>query len=477
MISPTLTTNPTTTTVNHSLSKGACTTPVISPIVNAHGERVILGETVNMSKDDALEALQSALNSYDKGMGTWANAPLATRIEAIEKFNDFLIQKRDEIAELLMWEICKTKGDAYKEIDRTIEYMQRTVNEVQELTGPKRKALGTMLLLGPSNYPINETLTVMLPALLMGNSVIIKTPKVGTLAVLALADGFKQCFPEGVVSVLNGDGRELVSPIIASEKLNAFCFIGGTNTAKYILQNNPIPHRLKTILGLGAKNPAIVLPDADLKKAAAECVKGALGYNGQRCTALKAIFVHRAVADDFAKLVAKEVEGLQCGNPWEVGVSITPIEPSSIAYMEQLIDDATATSGARIINQDGAKTTGNLFTPAVLYPVALDSRVAHEEQFGPVVPIIPFNDQQLVIDWMKDSPFAQQASIFTTNKSAHKELLTAAENIYSRININAQCQRGPDHLPFTASKDSGMGVLSIKDALLEFSRPVIIQGE
>ena len=220
-----------------------------------------------------------------------------------------------------------------------------------------------------------------------------------------------------------------------------------------------------------------MLPDADLKKAAAECVKGALGYNGQRCTALKAIFVHRAVADDFAKLVAKEVEGLQCGNPWEVGVSITPIEPSSIAYMEQLIDDATATSGARIINQDGAKTTGNLFTPAVLYPVALDSRVAHEEQFGPVVPIIPFNDQQLVIDWMKDSPFAQQASIFTTNKSAHKELLTAAENIYSRININAQCQRGPDHLPFTASKDSGMGVLSIKDALLEFSRPVIIQGE
>ena len=78
---------------------------------------------------------------------------------------------------------------------------------------------------------------------------------------------------------------------------------------------------------------------------------------------------------------------------------------------------------------------------------------------------------------MKDCPFAQQISIFTTNKSEHEDLMTAALGIYSRININRQCQRGPDHLPFTASKNSGMGVLSIEGALLEFSRPVIIEGD
>ena len=314
--------------------KTAETTPVISPIVDAKGERVFLKDVPSMTKEDALNALQAATASYDKGVGKWATSKLSIRIEAIEKFNDFLLEKREEIAKLLMWEICKTKEDAYKEVDRTVEYMQKTVEAVGTLTGAKRAPLGTMLLLGPSNYPINETLTVMLPALLMGNSVIIKTPKVGTLAVLALEEGFKKCFPEGVVSVITGDGRELVSPLIASEKLDAFCFIGGTKTAQYILKENPIPHRLKTVLGLGAKNPGVVLPDADLKKAAAECVKGALSYNGQRCTALKALFVHRSIADNFSKLVASEVNNLKCGNPWEEGVSITPIEPSSINYME-----------------------------------------------------------------------------------------------------------------------------------------------
>jgi acyl-CoA reductase-like NAD-dependent aldehyde dehydrogenase len=170
-----------------------------------------------------------------------------------------------------------------------------------------------------------------------------------------------------------------------------------------------------------------------------------------------------------------EVEKLKCGNPWDDGVNITPIEPSSVEYMTQLVDDATAVAGAKVINNNGGTTVGNLFTPALMYPVTTQCRVANEEQFGPVVPIIPFNDKSEVVEWMKDSPFAQQASIFTTNKAEHADLINAAASIYSRINLNKQCQRGPDNLPFTGTRDSGMGVLSIEGALLEFSRPVIIE--
>jgi glyceraldehyde-3-phosphate dehydrogenase (NADP+) len=450
---------------------------VLSPLTNDDGSPVILGSTPLMSKSDAISALDSAVSSYDCGLGKWASSSLEVRIKSVEKFNDYLAEKRDDIANLLMWEICKTKEDAYKEVDRTIEYMQKTIEEAKKIPNKSRAPLGTVLLLGPSNYPINETLTVMLPALLMGNSVIIKTPKVGALAVLALSDGFKTCFPEGVVSVLSGDGQELITPIIESGKLNAFCFIGGTNTAKRILSANPIPNKLKLILGLGAKNPGVILPDANLKLAASECVKGSLSFNGQRCTALKVLFVHRSVADDFARLVKQEVESLKCGNPWDEGVKITPIEPSSISYMQDLIEDAIITSGSSIINKNGGKTSGNLFTPAVLYPVTTDSKVANEEQFGPVVPIIPFDDESEVIEWMKNCPFAQQISLFTSNKVEHQNLISAAGNIYSRVNFNQQCQRGPDNLPFTGTRDSGMGVLSIDSALAEFSRPVVFWGE
>jgi glyceraldehyde-3-phosphate dehydrogenase (NADP+) len=450
---------------------------VLSPILGSDGNRTYLGEVPLMNRDDALAALNKAVESYDYGTGEWARASLETRASAVRKFNDYLSENREKIADLLMWEICKTKSDALKEVDRTIEYMEKTIDSALAPHQDKRASLGVMLLMGPSNYPINETLTVMLPSLLMGNSVIIKTPKVGALAVLALEEGFKKCFPEGVVSMLSGDGQELITPIVESGKLNALCFIGGTNTAKRILGNNPNPHKLKVVLGLGAKNPGIILPDADLEKTASECVKGALSFNGQRCTALKALFVHTAVAEQFSKLMKKEVEKLQCGNPWEEGVTITPIEPSSVEFMETLVNDAIATSGATVINNNGGTSEGNLYTPAVLYPVTVDSRIAHEEQFGPVVPIIPFDDESEVIEWMKHSNFAQQVSIFTTNKAGHEELVNAAKNIYSRINFNTQCQRSPDDLPFTGSRDSGMGVLSIKDALLEFSRPVVVQGE
>lgn len=463
-----------TTTHTHAHMPKTSTTAVLSPLMDSRGHRIVIGEAPHMNQEDALVALEAATTSYDKGLGTWALSSLSSRIEAIEKCNEFLLAHRDEIAAHLMLEICKTKEDAYKEIDRTIEYMHKTVDAVLDGSFSHRMPLGVTLLMGPSNYPVNETLTVMLPALLMGNSVILKTPKSGTLATLKIAEGIKDFFPEGVVTVLSGDGAALIPPLIKSEKLDALCFIGGTSTAKRILQENPIPHRLKLILGLGAKNPGIILPDADLKAAAKECVKGALSYNGQRCTALKALFVHRSVADDFAHLVAIEVEALKCGKPWEQGVSITPIEPSSVSYMESLVDNAIATSNARIINKNGGTTRDNLYIPAVLYPVTLEAQIAHHEQFGPVVPIIPFEDKKEVIHWMKHCEFAQQASIFTTNKADHHDLLQAASSIYSRININKQCQRGPDHLPFSASRNSGMGVLSITDALHEFSRPTVI---
>ena len=232
---------------------------------------------------------------------------------------------------------------------------------------------------------------------------------------------------------------------------------------------HPKPHRFKAVLGLDANNPAIVLPDADLELAVSECVTGALSFNGQRCTALKLLFVHESLADQFVSHLSEGVNELAAGMPWEQGVSLTPLpEPGKIGFLRELVDDAIA-KGASVVNPGGGEVNGTYFHPAVLYPVTSDMRIYHEEQFGPVIPVVAFSDEQEVIDHVRNSSYGQQLSIFGTDSDMVGRLIDLLANQVGRINLNAQCQRGPDTLPFNGRKDSAEGTLSGSDALRVFS--------
>jgi glyceraldehyde-3-phosphate dehydrogenase (NADP+) len=226
---------------------------------------------------------------------------------------------------------------------------------------------------------------------------------------------------------------------------------------------------LKAILGLDAKNPAIVLPDADLDVAVRECISGSLSYNGQRCTALKVIFVHQSIADAFNKKFCEAVNELKVGMPWDEGVNLTPLpEIGKCDYLKDLVDDAIA-NGAEVLNESGGAIHETFFFPAVVYPVNEKMKLYSEEQFGPVVPIIPFEDLDTPINYIVASNYGQQASIFGKSPERIAEVTDALVNQVSRININAQCQRGPDSFPFNGRKDSAEGTLSVRDALRVFS--------
>src|SRR5688572_28503211 len=159
------------------------------------------------------------------------------------------------------------------------------------------RALGQVLCVAPFNYPINEFLTTIVPALLVGNVVIAKTPRFGTLGNQHLMAAFAECFPPGVVSLLPGDGRVVLPAVIAHKTNDVFgnpkgtidvlAFIGSEGAANAILGRHPTPSFVHKILGLGAKNAAVVLPGASVDEVAPKLVKGALGFNGQRCTAEK----------------------------------------------------------------------------------------------------------------------------------------------------------------------------------------------
>ena len=176
-----------------------------------------------------------------------------------------------------------------------------------------------------------------------------------------------------------------------------------------------------------------------------------------------------------AQAIAERVRALKLGMPWDEGVGIVPLpEDNKLAAMRAYIDDACA-KGARVVNPGGGEGHYSIMRPAVLYPVDSTMRIFHEEQFGPVVPIAPYDRLDQVIAWQRASPFGQQAGVWGPDEAARPVAL-ALSRFVARVNLNDVCQRGPDSFGFTATDKSGFGTLSLKEALLSFSRPVLLQS-
>lgn len=435
------------------------------------------------TENEALEALDAAVRAYDYGRGNWPTMGVSARIRHLEDFTFKMIGCRQEVVNLLMWEIGKTLADSEKEFDRTVEYMHATVQSLkildnkssgfeiaQGIAGQIRRApLGVVLCMGPFNYPLNETFTTMIPALIMGNTILFKPPKYGTLLFCPLLKAFQEAFPAGVVNTVYGRGATVAPTLMKSGKIDCLALIGSSRVADQLIKLHPKTNRLRPILSLDAKNAAIILKDADLEETVRECVLGALTFNGQRCTAIKIIYVHRSLADAFLALLSQEVNKLKMGMPWEKGVQITPLpEPGKPAYIKECLDEAIS-MGARIYNEGGGETCETLIKPAVVYPVDNRMKLFREEQFAPVIPVLAFDEIEEPINYLIHSDHGQQVSIFGNSHIEIASLLDQLVNLVCRVNVNAQCQRGPDVFPFTGRKDSAVGTLSVDDALRAFS--------
>ncbi|GFO53849.1 glyceraldehyde-3-phosphate dehydrogenase [Geomonas sp. Red276] len=466
--------------------------PINSPVQVREGEGdakpLLAGEAPLLDQTAALEALSAAVGAYHNGRGKWPTMTVGERIHAVQCFYGEVAKAKDEVVRLLMWEIGKSVKEACAEFDRALAYVRDTLEALKELDrqssrfviqqgiiGQIRRApLGVVLCMGPYNFPLYETFTTMIPALVMGNTILLKPPRFGILVFQPLLKAFRDCFPPGVVNTVYGDGDTVVPPLMASGKVDVLGFIGTHKVADALRAIHPRPHRLRCVLGLDAKNPAIILPDADLELTVNECVRGSLTFNGQRCTALKMIFAPRSLADKLVAGMSEAISELACGMPWEEGVTVTPLpEPEKPAYLKGLIDDAQA-KGARVANPGGGAAAGSLVYPALLFPVTSSMRVYHEEQFGPMVPVVPYDDLSEVIDYVVSSPYGQQASIFGKDRNLIARLVDALVNQVCRININSQCQRSPDSFPFNGRKNSAEGTQSVADALRVFSIRIVV---
>ncbi|MDO9082644.1 MAG: aldehyde dehydrogenase family protein, partial [Humidesulfovibrio sp.] len=214
---------------------------VHSPVLVRQGDQLRsqrIGSCPVLDGETGMQALDAACRAFDNGRGAWPTMSVAGRIKAVEDFARRMIAQREQVVRLMSWEICKSLADCGKEFDRTVDYIRDTVEALKNLDRSssgfvmeagilgqiRRSPLGVVLCMGPFNYPLNETFATLIPALIMGNTVLMKTPKLGRLLIFPLLECFRASFPPGVINVISG-GRDMLAPIMASGRVNVLAFI------------------------------------------------------------------------------------------------------------------------------------------------------------------------------------------------------------------------------------------------------------
>ena len=433
-------------------------------------EQVVLGSTPLLDADAALAALDAAVAAYDHGQGAWPTMRVAERIQHVEKFLARMREQREAVVKLLMWEIGKNLKDSEKEFDRTCDYIVDTIEALKELDRRssrfeleqgtlgqiRRVPLGVALSMGPYNYPLNETFTTLIPALIMGNTVVFKPAKFGVLLIRPLLEAFRDSFPAGVINVIYGRGRETVSAIMASGKVDVFAFIGTHSGASDLKKLHPRPHRLRAALGLDAKNPGIVLPQVDLDNAVSEAITGALSFNGQRCTALKILFVHDDVLQPFLDKFSARLAALKPGMPWEPGVALTPLpEPGKVDYLNGLLQDALA-KGAKVAVGGTLEAADRTIHPTLLTDVTPDMQILQEEIFAPIVPVVTYKTLDEVIGHITRGGKPLALYIYSNDRKNIDTILARTSS--GGVTVNGFFSHYLEsQLPFGGVNQSGMG--------------------
>ena len=428
-----------------------------------------LGTVPAMTQTEADEAMQAARAA----LPAWRALSAVERAAYLHKTAAILERDKEEIGTILAKEVAKGIKAAIGEVVRTADLIRYAAEEGLRITGQamegggfeatsknklavvRREPVGIVLAIAPFNYPVNLSASKIAPALIAGNVVMFKPPTQGSISGLLLAKAFEEAgIPAGVFNTITGRGSEIGDYIIEHKEVNFINFTGST----------PIGERIGRLAGmrpimleLGGQDAALVLEDADLEHAAKQIVAGAFSYSGQRCTAIKRVIVLDSVAEKLATLLQEEVSKLTVGDPFD-NADITPvIDNASADFIWGLIEDAQEKEAQALTP---IKREGNLLWPVLFDQVTKDMKVAWEEPFGPVLPIIRVASVEEAIAFANESEFGLQSSVFTND---FKKAFEIAEKLeVGTVHINNKTQRGPDNFPFLGVKGSGAGVQGIK---------------
>lgn len=456
-------------------SESGKTVDIVSPM---NGERIGMVQRVTSGEIDRM------IEKATSAQRAWEKMPLHKRVHIVKKAAQLIRDYKEDFIHLLVEEIGKSKEESASEVARTADLTEYFCQEVQSLRGEyldsdnfpgfekgrmmvsERVAHGVVLAIGPFNYPINLSASKFAPALLMGNAVIFKPPTQGSMVGSLLTQCFVQAgLPEGVFSLVTGQGRDIGEYLVSHTGISMIAFTGSSTTGEAIAKRAGMKPLL---FECGGNNAVIVLPDADLEFTAKEIVKGGYAYAGQRCTGIKYILGTENLLEHLLPEIVKKIEALtHIGDPREETTRLVgPVISSQAAHEIMTPIEKAIKEGATVVT--GGKRTGNYIEPTLLSNVTPTMDVVAEEVFGPVVSCITVADTKEAISIVNRSRFGLQASIFTKDEGTGIQI--AKELQVGTVQINGSPQRGPDHFPFMGIKASGLGVQGVRYSLEAMSR-------
>ncbi|MBF9011443.1 NAD-dependent succinate-semialdehyde dehydrogenase [Corynebacterium phoceense] len=444
-------------------------------------ENPATGETLatlaSAGSDDAMAALDAACAVKDE----WARTSPRERSNILRRAFDLVTERKDEFAALMTLEMGKPLAEAYGEVTYGAEYLRWFSEEavrdygatlpapegtIQMVT--RRKPVGPCLLITPWNFPLAMATRKVGPAVAAGCTMVLKSAKLTPLTSQYFAQTMIEAgLPAGVLNVVSGKSASAISePLMADSRLRKVSFTGSTPVGKTLLKA-AADNVLRTSMELGGNAPFIVFEDADLDQA----VEGAMGAKmrniGEACTAANRFIVHESVADEFAKKFAAKIGELKLGNGLDEGVTCGPlIEKKALDNVTSLVDDAVEKGATALIGGKPGEGVGYFYTPTVLINVSRDARVAQEEIFGPVAPILTFSTEAEAIEIANDTEFGLASYVYTENSDRMWRLADGLE--FGLMGYNAGVISNAA-APFGGVKQSGMGREGGAEGIAEYT--------
>lgn len=434
-----------------------------------------LGEFKYHSKQE----VNQVLDLLEKGRKIVSSMPAYERAERLVNLSKLLREHEEELAQLICKEVGKTISDARVEMKRAQNTAICSSHEARYISGQAidvaayppyknnmamvmRKPLGTVLCITPFNFPINLAMHKIGPAFAVGNTIFFKPGPQNYQSGQKLVElCHKAGFPKEAIQFCYPDIPEL-EEVIAGNRIQCVSFTGGTATADAIARN---AGRKKLLFELGGNDPLIVMPDGDVDKAVTTTINQRFATAGQRCTASKRLFIHEDVYNEFRDKLVESSEILKVGDPSLDDTFVGPVVSSHSAdIVEARIQEAIKDGATCLL---GNKREGNIIYPTILENVKPSSEVICEETFGPVVPLVKFNDLDEVIKIVNSSQYGLQSGVFTNDMRIIKKLFSELE--VGALAVNDGPGFRAEHIPFGGVKDSGLGREGVRYAIEEMS--------
>lgn len=412
----------------------------ISNIINPANKSEVIGKVALCNEDIVNEAINAASNAYK----IWSQSEIQDRVERMKAAAQELSKIIEEHVSLFVRENGKTLVEAKKDLLRCVEVMNGGADELLKWWNPellpgnqkvqvRRRARGVTAVITPWNSPMILTFKRVIPAVLAGNTVVVKPATNCPLTIMACLKVVAEHFPPGVINIVTGSGKMIGDKLCSDSRVRTIAFVGSTQTGKDIMKKSS-GNLQKVYMELGGNDPAIILEDANLDEEAIKRLRmSILKAAGQVCSAIKRVYVHESRYVELVKKLKKEFERIVVGDGIQPDVTMGPLNnKAQYDYVNGLIE-RTEKAGANVITA-GIQLNpemwdqGYYILPTIVTGVDQQSEIVRVEQFGPVIPILPFSTIDEVIKLANDSEFGLRASVWTENEELAVEMADRLES-------------------------------------------------